>query len=118
MCEQEYRIEHDSLGEVKVPKDALYAAQTQRAVDNFPISPLCFPRQFIRAIGLIKGAAAAVNLDLGQINAEMAAAIQSASAEVAHGAHDAHFAPRRPRCPFPARHLPDRFRYQYKHERK
>ena len=91
MCGQEYRIEHDSLGEVKVPKDALYAAQTQRAVDNFPISPLCFPRQFIRAIGLIKGAAAAVNLDLGQIDAEMAAAIQSASAEVARGAHDAHF---------------------------
>ena len=91
MCGQEYRIEHDSLGEVKVPKDALYAAQTQRAVDNFPISPLCFPRQFIRAIGLIKGAAAAVNLDLGQIDAEMAAAIQSASTEVAHGAHDAHF---------------------------
>ena len=91
MCGQEYRIEHDSLGEVKVPKDALYAAQTQRAVDNFPISPLCFPRQFIRAIGLIKGAAAAVNFDLGQIDAEMAAAIQSASAEVAHGAHDAHF---------------------------
>ena len=91
MCEQEYRIERDSLGEVKVPKDALYAAQTQRAIDNFPISPLCFPRQFIRAIGLIKGAAAAVNLDLGQIDAEMAAAIQSASTEVAHGAHDAHF---------------------------
>ena len=91
MGEQEYRIERDSLGEVKVPKDALYAAQTQRAIDNFPISPLCFPRQFIRAIGLIKGAAATVNLDLGQIDAEMAAAIQSASAEVAHGAHDAHF---------------------------
>ncbi len=91
MCGQEYRIEHDSLGEVKVPKDALYAAQTQRAVDNFPISPLSFPRQFIRAIGLIKGAAAAVNLDLGQIDAEMADAIQNACAEVAHGAHDAHF---------------------------
>ena len=91
MCGQEYRIEHDSLGEVKVPKDALYAAQTQRAVDNFPISPLSFPRQFIRAIGLIKGAAAAVNLDLGQIDAESAAAIQNAGAEVAHGAHDAHF---------------------------
>jgi fumarate hydratase class II len=91
MCALEYRIEHDSLGEVKVPKDALYAAQTQRAVDNFPISPLAFPRQFIRAIGLIKGAAAAVNLDLGQIDAEMAAAIQNAGADVAHGAHDAHF---------------------------
>ncbi len=91
MCGQEYRVEHDSLGEVKVPKDALYAAQTQRAVDNFPISPLSFPRQFIRATGLIKGAAAAVNLDLGQIDTEMAAAIQNACAEVAHGAHDAHF---------------------------
>ena len=91
MSEQEYRIERDSLGEVRVPKDALYAAQTQRAVDNFPISPLCFPRQFIRAIGLIKGAAAAVNLDLEQMDAKMAAAIQSASAEVAGGAHDAHF---------------------------
>ena len=91
MSEQEYRIERDSLGEVRVPKDALYAAQTQRAVDNFPISPLCFPRQFIRAIGLIKGAAAAVNLDLAQMDAQMAAAIQKASAEVADGAHNAHF---------------------------
>ena len=91
MSEQEYRIERDSLGEVRVPKEALYAAQTQRAVDNFPISPLCFPRQFIRAIGLIKGAAAAVNLDLAQMDAQMAAAIQSACAEVADGAHDAHF---------------------------
>ena len=91
MSEQEYRIERDSLGEVRVPKEALYAAQTQRAVDNFPISPLCFPRQFIRAIGLIKGAAAAVNLDLAQMDAQMAAAIQSACAEVADGVHDAHF---------------------------
>ncbi len=91
MSSQEFRIEHDSLGEVSVPKDALYAAQTQRAVDNFPISPLRFPRQFIRAVGLIKGAAAAVNLDLGHMDAEMTAAIQSACAEVAHGAHDAHF---------------------------
>ncbi len=91
MSSQEFRIEHDSLGEVSVPKDALYAAQTQRAVDNFPISPLRFPRQFIRAVGLIKGAAAAVNLDLDQLDAEMAAAIQGACAEVAQGAHDAHF---------------------------
>ncbi len=91
MSSQEFRIEHDSLGEVSVPKDALYAAQTQRAVDNFPISSLRFPRQFIRAVGLIKGAAAAVNLDLDQLDAEMAAAIQSACAEVAQGAHDAHF---------------------------
>ena len=91
MSEQDYRIEQDSLGQVRVPKEALYGAQTQRAIDNFPISPLRFPRQFIRAIGLIKGAAAAVNQDLGQMDAQMAAAIQNACAEVADGAHDAHF---------------------------
>ena len=91
MPENEYRIEHDSLGEIWVPKDALYAAQTQRAVENFSISPLRFPRQFIRAIGLIKGAAAAVNLALEKIDAEMAAAIQSVSTEIADGTYDAHF---------------------------
>lgn len=91
MPENEYRIEHDSLGEIRVPKDALYAAQTQRAVENFSISPLRFPRQFIRAIGLIKGAAAAVNLALEKMDAEMAAAIQSVSTEVADGTYDAHF---------------------------
>lgn len=91
MLENEYRIEHDSLGEIRVPKDALYAAQTQRAVENFSISPLRFPRQFIRAIGLIKGAAAAVNLALEKMDAEMAAAIQSVSTEIADGTYDAHF---------------------------
>lgn len=91
MPENEYRIEHDSLGEIRVPKDALYAAQTQRAVENFSISSLRFPRQFIRAIGLIKGAAAAVNLALEKIDAEMAAAIQSVSTEIADGTYDAHF---------------------------
>lgn len=91
MPENEYRIEHDSLGEIRVPKDALYAAQTQRAVENFSISPLRFPRQFIRAIGLIKGAAAAVNLALEKMDAEMAAAIQSVSTEIADGTYDAHF---------------------------
>lgn len=91
MFEHEYRIEHDSLGEIRVPKDALYAAQTQRAVENFSISPLRFPRQFIRAIGLIKGAAAAVNLVLEKMDAEMAAAIQSVSTEIADGTYDAHF---------------------------
>ena len=59
----EYRIEKDSMGEVRVPKDALYGAQTQRAVENFPISGYTFPRAFIRALGLIKAAAARVNLD-------------------------------------------------------
>lgn len=91
MSEQAYRIERDSLGEVKVPVEALYSAQTQRAVDNFPISDLRFPRTFIRALAMIKGAAAAVNLDLGLMQADMAEAIQKAANEVASGQHDAHF---------------------------
>jgi len=91
MSEQAYRIEHDSLGEIQVPADALYGAQTQRAVDNFPISDLRFPRAMIRALGMIKGAAAAVNADLGLLDAKMAAAIQAAAAEVAAGLHDRHF---------------------------
>ena len=91
MSNQAYRVEKDSLGEIHVPADALYAAQTQRAVDNFPISDLRFPRTFIRALGMIKGAAAAVNLDLGLMTAEMAAAIQAAAQEVQDGQHDAQF---------------------------
>ncbi|MEZ4664849.1 MAG: class II fumarate hydratase [Caldilineaceae bacterium] len=91
MSDQPYRIEHDSLGEIKVPANALYAAQTQRAVENFPISDLRFPRMFIRALGMIKGAAAAVNLDLGLMDAKMAAAIQKAAQEVADGQVDADF---------------------------
>jgi len=84
-------MERDSMGEVRVPADALYGAQTQRAVDNFPVSGLRFPRPFLRALGLIKGAAAAVNLDLGLLDQAVSAAIQEAAAEVAEGLHDAHF---------------------------
>ncbi|MCL4862746.1 MAG: class II fumarate hydratase [Caldilineaceae bacterium] len=91
MTDQSYRIERDTLGEVKVPAGALYGAQTQRAVDNFPISDLRFPRSFIRALALIKGAAAAVNHDLGLMDAGMAEAIRSAADEVAEGRHDQHF---------------------------
>nr|WP_290668923.1 class II fumarate hydratase [Ardenticatena sp.] len=87
----EYRIERDSLGEVRVPADALYGAQTQRAVGNFPISGIRFPRVFIRALGLIKGAAAAVNYDLGLLDEERAKAIQQAAQEVAEGRLDEHF---------------------------
>jgi fumarate hydratase class II len=79
MAEQTYRIERDTLGEVKVPANALYGAQTQRAVDNFPISDLRFPRAFIRALALIKGAAAAVNHDLGLLEADLSKAIQDAA---------------------------------------
>jgi len=87
----EYRIEKDSMGEVRVPADALYAAQTQRAVDNFPISGLTFPRSFIRALALIKAAAAVVNQDLEILTAEKAEAIKAASLEVASGKYDKQF---------------------------
>ena len=62
-----FRIETDSLGEVQVPSDVYYGAQTARAVDNFPISGLVFPRRFICALGLIKRACARANMDLGDL---------------------------------------------------
>ncbi|MBD9436034.1 class II fumarate hydratase [Pseudoxanthomonas sp. PXM03] len=85
------RIEHDSMGELQVPVDALWGAQTQRAVQNFPISGRPMPRGFIRALGLVKGAAADVNTDLGLLPKGIAKAVQAAAQEVASGAHDAHF---------------------------
>jgi fumarate hydratase class II len=88
---QEYRVESDSMGEVQVPASAYYGAQTQRAVQNFPISGLRFPREFIRSLGLIKGAAAKVNLELGFISREVAEAISQAAGEVTEGKLDAHF---------------------------
>lgn len=91
MAAETYRIERDSMGEIQVPADALYSAQTQRAIDNFPISDLRFPRSVIRALGMIKGAAAAVNHDLGLMDGDMAQAIQQAAQEVAEGLHDRHF---------------------------
>jgi len=91
MSEENYRIERDSMGEIKVPADALYAAQTQRAVDNFPISGLRFPRTLLRALGLVKGSAAHVNHQLGLMEADMAAAIEAAAKEVEDGLHDEHF---------------------------
>jgi fumarate hydratase class II len=87
----DYRIEHDSLGEVRVPADALYGAQTQRAVQNFQISGLRFPRQFIRAMGLIKGSAADVNHQLGLLPSDYARAIRQAADEVAEGRWDDQF---------------------------
>lgn len=91
MADPAYRIERDSMGDVSVPAGALYGAQTQRAVENFPISDLRFPRSFLRALGMIKGAAAAVNLELGLLEPEMAAAIQQAAKEVEDGIHDPDF---------------------------
>jgi fumarate hydratase class II len=87
----DYRIERDSMGELKVPAKALYGAQTQRAVDNFPISGLAMPREFIRALGLIKSAAAQANADLGHLPKTKAKAIRKAAERVAAGEFDAHF---------------------------
>ena len=91
MSDKEFRIEHDSMGELKVPADALWGAQTQRAVENFPISGLTMPRAFIRAMGLIKWAAATVNADLNLLDGQLKKAILQAADEVADGQHDAHF---------------------------
>ena len=88
---QDFRIEHDSLGELKVPANALWGPQTQRAVDNFPISQLRMPRDFIRALGIIKWAAATANHEVQSLDAKRAAAIQKAALEVADGRHDAQF---------------------------
>ena len=85
------RIERDSMGELEVPADALWGAQTQRAVDNFPISGLPMPDRFIRALGLIKWAAAKVNEELGLLPRDVSEAIQASALEVAAGDHDAHF---------------------------
>lgn len=91
MADQEYRIEHDTMGEVKVPKDALWRAQTQRAVENFPISGRGLESQQIRALGLLKAACAQVNKDLGNLDAEKADAIIAAAKEIADGQHDDQF---------------------------
>jgi fumarate hydratase, class II len=87
----ETRIERDSMGEMEVPGDALWGASTQRAVLNFPISGQRFPRRFLRAMALIKKAAAEANADLGLLDLDRAAAISAAAQEVADGRHDRHF---------------------------
>jgi len=87
----DFRIEKDSLGEVKVSKDALYGAETQRAVENFPVSGIRFPRVFIRSLGLIKAVAAEVNAGLGLLDAGVANSIYLAALEVADGKWDDHF---------------------------
>ncbi|GAA1427629.1 class II fumarate hydratase [Microlunatus lacustris] len=88
---EDFRIEHDTMGEVRVPARALWKAQTQRAVENFPISGVPIDPALIAALGQIKGAAALTNARLGVISEERAAAIVQAAAEVAAGAHDAEF---------------------------
>ncbi|MDP7401518.1 MAG: lyase family protein, partial [Phycisphaerales bacterium] len=85
------RIEKDSLGEVPVPSTAYYGAQTQRAINNFPISGIAFNRGFIFALGLIKRSAAQANVDLGLLDADRGGAIVAAAQEVMDGKLDAHF---------------------------
>ena len=91
MSDKAYRTEKDSMGELQVPADALWGAQTQRAVDNFPISGLTMPPQFVSALGLVKWAAAGANSELGLLKSDIAVAIQKAALSVADGKHDAHF---------------------------
>ncbi|AOV16948.1 aspartate ammonia-lyase [Acidihalobacter aeolianus] len=82
-----YRIEHDSMGELRVPSDALWGAQTQRAIDNFPVSGQRMPPRFIQAVAMIKAAAARSHAALGLMPADLAAAIAEAADEVAGGAY-------------------------------
>jgi fumarate hydratase class II len=91
MNDKAFRIEKDSMGELEVPSDALWGAQTQRAVNNFPISGLTMPRQFIAALGLVKWAAAGANAELGLIESDIAVAIQKAALAVSEGDYDEHF---------------------------
>jgi fumarate hydratase class II len=86
-----FRTERDSLGEVRVPAGALYGAQTQRAVENFPISGQRFGRRMIQALGLVKQAAAMTNRELGKLEASVADAITRAAGEVADGQWDEEF---------------------------
>ncbi len=91
MSKADFRIERDSMGELQVPATALWGAQTQRAVQNFPISGRTMPRDFIRAVALVKAAAARANSSLGLLDDELAAAIAAAAEQVADGRHDAQF---------------------------
>ena len=91
MTKKQFRTERDSMGELQVPADALYGAQTQRAVNNFPISGLPMPRGFIRALGMVKIACAIANEKLGLLDKKFADVIRSAANDVANGKYDEHF---------------------------
>jgi len=88
---EQYRIEKDSMGELQVPCSALYAAQTQRAIDNFPISSLAMPASFIKTVALIKKAAALVNIGLGELDADKGQAIITAAEQIIAGQHAEQF---------------------------
>src|SRR5256886_15584031 len=86
-----FRSERDSMGEMKVPSDAYYGAQTARAVENFPISDLRFSRRFIAAMGMIKWAAAQINSELGLLDENRRALLQQAAQQVMDGKLDDQF---------------------------
>ena len=96
-----FRVERDTMGEVRVPAEALWRAQTQRAVENFPVSGRGLEPAQIRALARIKAAAATVNAELGVIEADVAAAIADGAREIVDGGA---------RRPVPDRHVPDRAR--------
>jgi len=87
---QNFRTEHDSMGEMQVPRDAMYGASTARAVENFPVSGIRFPREFIKALGNIKKAAAGVNEALGKLDGQRAQLVSQAASELAEGQWDEH----------------------------
>ena len=91
MAKSKYRVESDSMGKMKVPSDAYYGAQTARAVENFPVSGRTLPREFIRAMGLVKLAAAQTNAELGFLKKNTARAVARAAKEVVDGELDDHF---------------------------
>ena len=91
MTEKHYRIEKDSMGELEVPVDALYAAQTQRAVNNFPVSGISMPPAFIKTVALIKKSAATVNMELGQLDEPLGQAIMQAAQQILDGRHTESF---------------------------
>jgi fumarate hydratase class II len=91
MTDKKFRVERDSMGELSVPIDALYGAQTQRAIDNFPISNIPMPRAFIHALALVKSCCAKANHSLGLLDEQIGAAIQQAAEAIASGAHDDQF---------------------------
>ena len=91
MSDKSFRTVRDSMGELQVPESALWGAQTQRAVDNFPISGIPMPRHFIEGLGLVKWAAAGANAELGLLTSDRAVAIQKAALAVAEGDYDEHF---------------------------
>ena len=109
MGEREFRVEHDSMGEVRVPAAAKWRAQTQRAVENFPISGRTLEAAHIAALGHVKAAAATVNAELGVLDKDLAAAIAEAAREVADGEVGR---------PVPRRRVPDRVRDLVQHERQ